>query len=52
MNFDAVVEMFKCNGALVDDMCTVTRHGRVIDIWIRDDYIDRKKLSEKVGSFL
>ena len=52
LDFDKVVEMFKFNGIMVDDLCTTTTQGRVVNLWIRASDLDTTTIDTKVGSFL
>ena len=51
-DFDKVVEMFKFNRIRVDDLCSTTTSGRVVDLWIHEDDLDDWTLDMKPGSFL
>lgn len=52
MDYDKVVEMLKFNDFKVDDMCTASRNGRLLNIWIPDEDLELTTLKEKVGRFM
>lgn len=52
MDFWEIVNMFKFNGIKVDDMCSSTRDGRVVNLWINENDLDNYNIDQKVGYFL
>lgn len=51
-DFNEVVKVLQFNGFKVDDMCTTSRDGKAINIWIPSKDIRNSTLKEKVGSFM
>lgn len=52
IDFNKVVHMFRYAGCKVDDLCSATRQGRVIDVWISEEDLTDKSLDEHPGFFL
>lgn len=47
-----VVKLFKHNYMPVDDMCTATSRGMIVQVWIEPNEVYDCNLEEKVGYFL
>jgi len=52
VDFDSVVAMFNFNSIKVDDLCSATKDGRVVNLWIKNSDLETDFLKNKVGSFL
>ena len=50
--FDKTIEALRANGCRVDDLCGVSRTGRVVDVWIPKDQLEEARMEEHVGYFM
>lgn len=51
-DFNKTVDMFRFNGFKVDDMCSATKNGRVVNLWIDENDFENSKLEDHVGYFI
>ena len=47
-----VIEMLQFNDVKVDDTCSYSRNGHLVEIWIPIEETQTKRLKDKVGGFI